>query len=91
MAAGRWEHVHEPSAYVMDAEGGNVRRLTADGQLAGSPKWSPDAKRIVFYELAVEDTFRACGLGGQTRVELPCRLAGRYVICAIRAHPAWGP
>ena len=39
MAAGRWEHVHEPSVYVMRADGGGVRRLTGDGQLAGSPRW----------------------------------------------------
>ena len=45
MAAGRSEHIHEPSVYVMRADGGGVRRLTADGQLAGSPRWSADGRR----------------------------------------------
>ena len=34
--------------YVMDADGGNARRLTLDGTSAGSPDWSPDGSRIVF-------------------------------------------
>ena len=88
MSAGRWEHVHEPSVYVMHADGGNVRRLTADGQLAGSPKWSPDGRRVVFYELAGEDTFRARGLGGQTRVE--SRIVSVDVAGVVRTEHAAG-
>ena len=91
ISAGRWEHLHEPSLYVMDADGENVRRLTAGDQLAGSPKWSPDGRSIVFYELAAEDTFRARGLGGQARLE--SRIVS--VDVASGAHtehaPAWVP
>ena len=34
--------------YVMDADGGNQRRLTNDLSDDRSPSWSPDGKRIVF-------------------------------------------
>ena len=89
MAAGRWEHVHEPSVYVMRADGGGLRRLTADGQLAGSPKWSADGRRVVFYELAVADTFRARGRGGQGRVE--SRVVSVDVATGERTEHAAGP
>ena len=89
MAAGRWEHIHEPSVYVMQADGGGVRRLTADGQLAGSPRWSADGRRVVFYELAVEDSFRARGLGGQARVE--SRIVSVDVDTGERTEHASGP
>ena len=89
MAAGRWEHIHEPSVYVMRADGGGVRRLTADGQLAGSPRWSADGRRVVFYELAVEDSFRARGLGGQARVE--SRVVSVDVDTGERTEHASGP
>ena len=89
MAAGRWEHIHEPSVYVMRADGGGVRRLTGDGQLAGSPRWSADGRRVVFYELAVEDTFRARGRGGQARVE--SRVVSVDVDTGERTEHASGP
>ena len=89
MAAGRWEHVHEPSVYVMRADGDGVRRLTGDGQLAGSPKWSADGRRVVFYELAVEDSFRARRLGGQARVG--SRVVSVDVDTGERTEHASGP
>ena len=68
-AAGRWEHVHEASVHVMSADGSGVRRLTSDGHLTGSPKWSADGRRLVFYEVAVADTFRARWLPDQGGVD----------------------
>src|SRR5439155_22147246 len=67
-AAGRWEHLHPVSLYVIQADGRGLRRLTAAGKFAGSPKWSPAATRIVFYEMAVEDTWPARGSGAATVV-----------------------
>jgi Tol biopolymer transport system component len=61
-SAGTWEHVHAASVWVAGADGRDLRKVSSDGQLAGSPKWSPDGTRLVFYELAVADTFRARGL-----------------------------
>lgn len=67
-AAGRWEHVHAAAVYVVQADGGGLRRISPAGQLGGSPKWSADGRRVVFHELAVADTFRARWLPQQAAV-----------------------
>ena len=54
-----WEHPQELSIYVMQPDGRGLRRLTPAGVTAGSPRWSPDGKRIVFYELPTALTFAA--------------------------------
>ena len=38
-----------PEIYVMDADGGNVRRLTSHIAWDFAPSWSPDSRFIVFY------------------------------------------
>ena len=37
-----------PEIYVMDADGGNPRRLTSNAGADYQPSWSPDGKRITF-------------------------------------------
>jgi len=54
-----WEHVQELSIYIVHPDGSGMRRLSQSGICAGAPKWSPDGKRIVFYEIPVEDTWAA--------------------------------
>ena len=59
--------------YIVDSDGRNMRRLTWDGDIATSPAWSPDGKRIAYgsfksglpriYELDPED--------GQQRLLVP--------------------
>ena len=68
-AEGRWEHVHAASVYIMGVDGRGLRKLSPRSRLGGSPKWSPDGKRVVFYELDVADTFKARWLPEQSRVE----------------------
>ncbi|MEE2791956.1 MAG: hypothetical protein VX453_10005 [Acidobacteriota bacterium] len=58
--AGKWEHVQAASVYVINADGTGLRKLTTNpDMMAGSPKWSADGTKLVFYELLVRDTFRA--------------------------------
>ncbi len=38
----------EYDLYVMDADGGHVRRLTSEPGADGSPAWTPDGKKLVF-------------------------------------------
>ena len=54
-----WEHVQELGIYVVRSDGTGFRRLSQTGIAAGAPKWSPDGKRIVFYEIPVEQTWDA--------------------------------
>lgn len=55
-----WEHTQELAIYVMRADGSDFRQVVAKpGFALGSPKWSPDASRIVFYEIEVEHTWGA--------------------------------
>ena len=37
--------------YVIDADGGNLQRLTENRVYDSSPSWSPDGKRITFFSL----------------------------------------
>ena len=58
--AGRWEHVQAASVYLINPDGTGLRKLTTNPEMmAGSPKWSSDGSKIVFYEMLVRDTFRA--------------------------------
>ena len=65
---------------------GSCRRPRASSRIA---KWSPDGTRVVFYELAVADTFRARGLGAQAAIE--SRIVSVDVATGARAEHASGP
>ena len=55
-----WEHPQELSVYIIHPDGQGLRRLTTKaGVSTGSPKWSPDGRRITFYELPTAHTFAA--------------------------------
>ena len=55
-----WEHTQELSVYVIRPNGKDMRKVaTKPGYCLGSPKWSPDGKRIVYYELTTEATWGA--------------------------------
>ncbi|MDX2042831.1 MAG: hypothetical protein SF097_16550 [Acidobacteriota bacterium] len=55
-----WEHLQETSIYIVRPDGKDFRRLYAKaGFAAGSPKWSPDGRQVVFYEISVEQTWKA--------------------------------
>ncbi len=55
-----WEHTQELSIYVIRADGTDFRKVASRSDYClGSPKWSPDGKRIVFYETLAEYTYWA--------------------------------
>lgn len=54
---GRFEETHETGIYMMRADGTGLRRLTADGVYAGSPRWSADGLHIVCYQTTADTAF----------------------------------
>lgn len=53
-----WEHTQELSIYAIRPNGSDFRRVASkSGYSLGSPKWSPDGQRIVFYEMTRENTW----------------------------------
>ena len=55
-----WEHTQELSIYIIRADGQGFRRIASKpGFCLGSPKWSPDGKRVVYYEISTEQTWGA--------------------------------
>ncbi|CAN9186737.1 unnamed protein product [Alternaria alternata] len=55
-----WEHTQELSLYAIRPDGTGFKQLaTKEGYCLGSPKWPPDGKRIVYYEISTEDTWNA--------------------------------
>lgn len=47
---GRWEKIQSLSVFVVRPDGSGLRRITRGRGVAGSPRWSPDGKRIFYYE-----------------------------------------
>src|SRR6185437_9007133 len=54
---GGWELVQSTALYIIRADGSSLRRLTELGGYAGSPRWSPDGRRIVFYRSTPRDVY----------------------------------
>ena len=88
-AQGRWEHVHAAKVYIIGVDGQDLRTLSPRGRLGGSPKWSLDGKRVVFYELDVADTVRARWLSEQPTVE--SRIVSVDIATGARVDHASGP
>jgi Tol biopolymer transport system component len=54
---GGWEHLQQLSVFIVHPDGTDLRRITGPGVCSGSPKWSSDSKRLIFYEMPVETTW----------------------------------
>jgi Tol biopolymer transport system component len=65
---GMWEHLQSIGVYVMKANGRDLRRLTRKDGVAGSPSWSADGRRILFYETDEVGAYLA--KSGNSRTEI---------------------
>ena len=65
---GMWEHLQSSGVYVMRARGGDLRRVTRKDGFSGSPSWSADGRRILFYETDELGAYLA--KGGNSRSEI---------------------
>lgn len=50
--------VHSTEIYVVRSDGAELRRVTQIKAFAGSPTWSSDGKRLLFYRAALDDVSR---------------------------------
>ena len=55
-AHGRWEHLQLADIYVIRPDGSGLKRITAHGDFCGSPKWTPDSRRVIAYCMTAEQT-----------------------------------
>jgi Tol biopolymer transport system component len=55
-----WERTQESSIYIIHPDGSGWKKIASNpGFDEGSPTWSPDGKRVAFYETPVESTWGA--------------------------------
>lgn len=55
-----WEHTQELSIYAIRPNGSDYHLVAnKTGYCLGSPKFSPDSSRVVYYEITTEDTWGA--------------------------------
>lgn len=68
---GGFTTVHSTEIYLLHPDGSGLRRVTQTQTFAGSPSWSPDGKRLVFYEAELKEVFNitaARRLRGTTQI-----------------------
>ncbi|QMW32295.1 hypothetical protein G4B84_007726 [Aspergillus flavus NRRL3357] len=60
MGLSGWEHTQELSIFAIRPDGTGFRKVIGkEGYALGSPSWSADGKRIVYYEMTRETTWDA--------------------------------
>lgn len=83
---GSWEHLQSTGVYLVRPDGTGLRRLTGPGGVAGSPSWSADGRRVLFYETDPVGAYLA--KSGRSRTEL----VSVDVVTGERIqHPSWSP
>jgi TolB protein len=87
---------HSTEIYVVKLDGTELRRVTNDGEFAGSPAWSPDGNHLVFYTAPLVEVFNLSSvrrLGGTTQLEsLDIRNGTRRVLttgAGEKFSPRW--
>ena len=92
---GMWEHLQSTGVYVVRPDGTGLRRLTAPGGVAGSPSWSADGRRLLFYETDPVGAYLAKSGGSRTELAWVDVATGERVqVTASREtklSPAWLP
>lgn len=61
-----WELTQSLGVYVVRADGSDFRKvISRKYHCLGSPKWSPDGLRLVYYNMTTEGTYAAHGVSDQ--------------------------
>lgn len=65
---GSWEHLQSTGVYIVHPDGTGLRRLTREGGFAGSPAWSADSRRVLYYETDEVGAYLAKGANSRTEI-----------------------
>jgi TolB protein len=65
---GQWEHLQSTGLYVIQPDGKGLRRLTRKDGVAGSPSWSSDGTKVLYYETDEVGAYLAKTARGRTEV-----------------------
>src|SRR5579859_2362721 len=65
---GSWEHLQSLGIFIVHPDGSGLRRLTRAGGVAGSPAWSSDSKRVLFYETDEVGAYLAKSASSRTEI-----------------------
>jgi len=73
-----WEQMQLTAIYLIRRDGRGLRRLTPLDQIAGTPKWSRDGRRLIYYRISDIDERREERGGGHPRI----------MVMDLRSHEA---
>jgi TolB protein len=65
---GQWELLQSTGIYIIHPDGTALRRVTKSGGFAGSPAWSQDSSRVLFYE--TDETGAYLAKSARSRTEI---------------------
>jgi Tol biopolymer transport system component len=92
---GSWEHMQSTGIYIMHPDGTGLRRLTRAGGFAGSPAWSSDSKRVLYYETDETGAYLAKGARSRTEIvsiNIATGESEQFTASnAIKLSPQWLP
>jgi Tol biopolymer transport system component len=80
--------------FIMRADGTELRRLTDPRFVAGSPCWSPDGKRLAFYETTLEEAdkiVRVSRPGATTQIATVEVATGKHQVVTTGKGEKWSP
>lgn len=86
--------LHSTEIYLVRPDGSGLRRVTQAQGFAGSPTWSPDGKRLVFYEAEMKDVQSITSvrrLRGTTQIVTVDLLTNERRVLTNGAGEKWSP
>ncbi|MEG3164002.1 hypothetical protein U1701_05285 [Sphingomonas sp. PB2P19] len=92
--AGDFTIRHSTEIYIIRRDGTGLRRLSVDDAFAGSPSWSPDGSRLVFYIAPITEVAKVTGarrLRGTTQIAAMDIASGQRTILTSGEGEKWSP